>query len=400
MSRLPGRHGDKCKICGSAASLFAVVDLGKTCSDNEAHPFGLFGEAAYYARCSDCGLVFTRYFDDWSADQWSSNIYNADYELVDPDFQSLRPKANAAWLADTISAELRDIKILDFGSGNGKTEAFLRLDGFVNVVSYDPVFNDIVPDGKFDLVVAFEVVEHSPDPVEVFRQLASFMDAGAILVFQTCLTPDDIETIRSGWWYMSPRNGHVSLYSSGALKRLADKNGLAMSTDGVATCMYDAQLSKANTLRKLRLIENFAGWSESGCDYVVLSQGPWHHCEKTSEDEKQFRWTAAASGASIVICRPTGFPEAFTVTIVIIMTAQGVGQASVLPFCDGTVEIIDASVDGTEHRFTFHSAGSSCMRFTVTTSEVSVPTVGDMRPLGVAILRPVLTSDVTSRPAI
>ena len=393
MSGSLGCNRRECKVCGSAAPLFAVVDIGKTCGDENAYPFGLFGEAVYYARCSNCGFVFTDHFDDWSALEWSTSIYNAEYKLVDPDFLSVRPEANAAWLADTVGPNLCDIKILDFGSGNGKTEEFLRLRGFANVVSYDPIFNDVVPDGKFDLVTAFEVVEHSPNPVEVFRQLVSFMSPGATLVFQTCLTPDNMETIRSGWWYMSPRNGHVSLYSSGALQTLAHANSLAMSTNGVTTCMYHAELSALDAIEKLRLTERFAGWSAVGSHYAALSQGAWHHCEETSEDGKQFRWTAAASGASIVICRPAGLSGAFSVTITAVMTAPGVDQVLVLPIYDQATEVVSSSVEETLHRFTFHGLGSRCVRFMVTTSRVVVPTNGDLRALGVAILRPILTMD-------
>jgi len=81
--------------------------------------------------------------------------------------------------------------------------------------------------GKFDLVTAYEVFEHVPDVRGLARNLSSLIKTDGIVHFSTMLT--DGKLIRNEpitWWYASPRNGHISLFSRDALYYLAANEGL------------------------------------------------------------------------------------------------------------------------------------------------------------------------------
>jgi len=52
-------------------------------------------------------------------------------------------------------------------------------------------------------------------------------DEGALL-FSTLTQPADFDQLGLRWWYVGPRNGHISLYSRRSLSILFEKNGMGL----------------------------------------------------------------------------------------------------------------------------------------------------------------------------
>ena len=104
----------------------------------------------------------------------------------------------------------------------------LRARGFAHVSVYDPFVPEFSarPQGLFDLVCCFEVVEHSPTPVRTFGQIASCLDPNGLILFSTLIQPADINQIGLDWWYIAPRNGHVSIFTRAAIAAVATPMGL------------------------------------------------------------------------------------------------------------------------------------------------------------------------------
>lgn len=217
-----------CPICSRATSLFDVVDFNKACGDPTASNIGLSGEAIYYARCTDCGFLYAPSLHAWSESQFLERIYNKDYIQFDGEYAEVRPRQNAQTIVQYFSHQRSGISHLDYGGGNGLTSKLLRNDGW-NSVSFDPFPSsqtDITSLGDFNLITAFEVFEHVPDLHGMMNNLEKLLRPGGVVMLTTFLSDGQIkEGERLSWWYAAPRNGHISLFSSKALRRLAGLHG-------------------------------------------------------------------------------------------------------------------------------------------------------------------------------
>lgn len=217
-----------CKICGEAAPLCGVVDFNKSCEIdvNKRRPSS--GVPVHYRQCASCGFLFTDAFDDWSRDDFKTRIYNDDYLSVDPDYVSMRPRGNAAAVLQLFGTRKADVRLLDYGGGNDVLCSDLRAAGFPVAQTYDPFVADYArrPDGKFNLVTCFETLEHMPDPMGGIADILVSLDEPGLVMFSTLLQPEDIARMGAlNWWYVGPRNGHVSLFSRKALALAWEKHG-------------------------------------------------------------------------------------------------------------------------------------------------------------------------------
>jgi 2-polyprenyl-6-hydroxyphenyl methylase/3-demethylubiquinone-9 3-methyltransferase len=222
--------GANCKICGGPSPLFGVVDFHKSCIEANHKKLALSGIPIYYRRCQQCGFLFTTAFDDWSHAAFARHIYNADYKIVDPDYDRARPEGNArligGWFANARSA----LRILDYGGGNGRFAELLRQAGFA-ATSYDSfVDGPALPSARFNVITSFEVLEHSSTPRETAAEIASLLADDGIVVCSTLLQTQEFETLGLNWWYVGPRNGHVSIHSRASLSRLFAQLGFRLAT--------------------------------------------------------------------------------------------------------------------------------------------------------------------------
>ncbi len=208
-----------CKICGNAAPLFGVVDFNKSCEEVSGLRLSISGVPIYYRRCANCRFVFTDAFDNWAADQFKTHVYNDDYRMVDPDYQTKRPRANAEVVARLWGQHAAETRVLDYGGGNGVLCNALLEHGFTVAQTYDPMVPEFArrPDGKFDLVTCFETLEHLPDPMAGISSILESAAETGLILFSTLVQPADFEKIGINWWYIGPRNGHVSIFSKQAL---------------------------------------------------------------------------------------------------------------------------------------------------------------------------------------
>jgi 2-polyprenyl-6-hydroxyphenyl methylase/3-demethylubiquinone-9 3-methyltransferase len=213
-----------CKVCAAPTRLFDSVDFNKHCGA----PPSMFGESGIfveYFRCDRCGLLFTNLIDDWSAAEMTEFIYNADYIKVDPEYIGARAQRTAEHLAPLLKS-CRELRILDYGSGSGVFAEAMGTHGFKKVESYDPLSSPQRPSGTFDLITCFESLEHAPQPRDTFAEFAGQLSRkGTVLIGQS-LQPDDIEEIRGQWWYLAPRNGHVSFFTHDTFLELAERTRL------------------------------------------------------------------------------------------------------------------------------------------------------------------------------
>jgi 2-polyprenyl-6-hydroxyphenyl methylase/3-demethylubiquinone-9 3-methyltransferase len=209
----------RCKCCNGQIEFFGTVDFAKTCEDRKGSVFRASGVAISYFQCRRCGFVFTDFCDAWSAARMADEIYNEEYVRADPEFIEIRPHHFSTFLTNLLGAQRHSISILDYGGGRGTLAALLGAAGFVDCATFDPFFGQTPgPARQHDLVTAFEVVEHSRDPLKTFQDALSCMASSGALLFTTTLQPDLVDV---RWWYIAPRNGHVSIHTRLSLAKLA-----------------------------------------------------------------------------------------------------------------------------------------------------------------------------------
>ena len=223
----------ECPVCMARADLLDVVDLNKSCVEANGEFLPLSGTPIYYALCTECGFCFSPEMCAWSREMFSDIIYNDLYVSVDPDYVTRRPRGNAENLLKMLGERGPSIRHLDYGGGHGLLSDLLRDAGW-NSTSYDPFMEghtetDPEPTRPFDLITAFEVFEHVSDPKDLMRDLTLRIADDGMLLFSTLLSDGEIaKWKRLTWWYASPRNGHISLFSRDSLARLSSKFGFKL----------------------------------------------------------------------------------------------------------------------------------------------------------------------------
>jgi len=208
-----------CKICRQPAPLFGLVDFNRNCQIPNGVKLPLTGTPVYYRRCGGCGFLFTDAFDNWTPDDFKKHIYNAGYLAVDPGYLDTRPRNNADVVQKVFGAHKQNLRVLDYGGGNDVLCSELRASGFPVATTYDPFVPEYAkpPEDKFNLITCFETLEHVPDPIAGIGAIVAHLADPGIVLFSTLLQPPDFEALAMNWWYVGPRNGHISMFSRDAL---------------------------------------------------------------------------------------------------------------------------------------------------------------------------------------
>jgi len=218
-ARLTAPGPRKCKICGELAPAFGELDFNRSCLETAGKALPRSGVMVTYNQCPKCQFLFSSAFDSWSANDFIAEIYNDKYAEVDPDYAIARPAANAAFVYRTFLRRHSDLTVLDYGSGNGTLAKLLRELGFRSAESYDPLVAEFSarPNHKFAVVASFETLEHTPDPLAAIGEISALVDDPGIVVFSTMVQPADFAAQGLNWWYVGPRNGHISIFSRKSL---------------------------------------------------------------------------------------------------------------------------------------------------------------------------------------
>jgi len=208
----------ECKICGHGAEFLVAADFSLNCA---RMPLPKTGEMVPYHQCAECGFLFTAAFDDWTPEEFRRRIYNDEYARIDYEFESVRPLRQAADLARILEPLKGNIRILDYGGGAGVLARHMTALGF-DTVSYDPFFHGgaMLAGERFELIHCREVIEHTTDPRAFVADLLSHLADDGAVYLSTAVQPEGVSERPLDWWYLGPRNGHISLFSKRSLARL------------------------------------------------------------------------------------------------------------------------------------------------------------------------------------
>lgn len=218
-----------CKCCGANAAFLDVCDFNKNCEEYRGIYLDKSNIDINYHQCSKCGFLFTNAFESFNSTHYAKYIYNDEYIKVDPDYNGKRPLHFSKIIKQMFPNE--KVEMLDFGGGQGILSRELNKTGF-KMDTYDPFSVDYKdkPNKKYKMIFSFEVVEHSPDPISTFKELFDLLDEGGIIVFSTLLLPQDIKGL--DWWYISPRNGHISIHTPQSLAHSINRSDYVVAPFG------------------------------------------------------------------------------------------------------------------------------------------------------------------------
>lgn len=210
----------KCNICLEGE----MNSIGSTPFDKNNQNIPVVSNTLMeYYKCIKCNSIVCPEMLGWSQDRFSSDIYNDEYTKYDPDYLDKRPRV---WTGLLSGLNYRKIKHLDYGSGMGILSSNLINKGW-NSCSYDPYSSKLVPKGKFNFITAIEVFEHSPNIHDTIADIRKYLQRDGVILFSTLLADKDTNI---NWWYIMPRNGHISILSSIALINLAKRHSLFFSS--------------------------------------------------------------------------------------------------------------------------------------------------------------------------
>ncbi len=117
---------------------------------------------------------------------------------------------------------------LDYGGGNGRLSHLLQQDG-IDYRTHDPYGKTDFNEGlghKANVISAFEVLEHTVDPVATFADMLRFASDRVLIVASTQVSDGHLDSGLLSWEYIAPRSGHVTIYTRESLGLLAQKYSL------------------------------------------------------------------------------------------------------------------------------------------------------------------------------
>jgi 2-polyprenyl-3-methyl-5-hydroxy-6-metoxy-1,4-benzoquinol methylase len=183
--------------------------------------------------CTECGLVTLSSLQ---------HIQTGFYE--NSGMHGSEPASMDAWLKDTdwddsrrfdsVKALLPNKKLLDFGCGAGgflnkSRQLAASVEGIELELRVQKYWHEQITiyanmesaGGGYDLITAFHVVEHLPDPVAILKILAAKLSKNGRMIVEVPSSDDALLTL-----YDSSAFQHLFLFNAETLRHLAKKAGL------------------------------------------------------------------------------------------------------------------------------------------------------------------------------
>ena len=191
---------------------------------------------AQYFRCTQCGFIQTEK-PHWIGEAYESAITSLDVGMV-------RRNLDLAEVTEKVIDQnfARGATFLDFAGGYGlfvrlmrdKGYNFFRQDKFCpNLFATNYDLTDLPSSTRFELVTAFEVFEHLPDPCQEAQRMFELSDS---VFFTTEIVPPSPIAQADDWWYFAPETGqHISFFSTKALEILAAQLNCYLWTNRATT---------------------------------------------------------------------------------------------------------------------------------------------------------------------
>lgn len=194
----------RCRICDGGTDAFASTLV-------------LSKYQVSYFRCRACGFIQTE------SPHWLDEAYSEAISTLDVGVMS-RNLHNASATAAVISLLFpNSSRFLDYAAGYGTMVRLMR-DRGLDFYWSDRYAKNVyargfehVPGCRYDLLTAYEVLEHLPEPL---TDIAHMFELADHLLVTTEVVPEPAP-VPPNWWYYTVKSGqHISFYSADSLRRI------------------------------------------------------------------------------------------------------------------------------------------------------------------------------------
>jgi len=214
-----------------------------------------------YLQCRQCGFLGTE-SPYWLKEAYSDAISSLDVGLVS---RNIRLATITSTFIDKFMPGAK--LFLDYAGGYGLFTRLMRDGGYhfyrqdqycQNIFAENFDLNDLRgSEQRFDLVTAFEVFEHLPDPRQEVTKIFQYAES---IFFSTDILPES-PTETANWWYLSPEAGqHISFYSVYSLKALAQSSEARFFTNGRDLHLLTRRKDAVNPFPYLERIFGDTNW--------------------------------------------------------------------------------------------------------------------------------------------
>lgn len=207
----------KCSICKEESDrIFESTVLGKY-------------RIAYF-NCKKCGFLQTEE-PYWLGEAYEEPINRSDTGIL----------ARNIWLSKVTSSMISSFfdpkkRFLDYAGGYGILTRLMRDRGF-DYYWNDPFTENLFARGfelednlgRFELITAFECLEHLKDPLSDIQRMLTYSDN---ILFSTEVLPSSIPAPEDWWYYGLEHGQHVSFYQKRTLAFIAEKMGFHLNSHG------------------------------------------------------------------------------------------------------------------------------------------------------------------------
>lgn len=182
-----------------------------------------------FHRCPACGLIAAP-DPTWLEEAYSSAIYDGDTGLL------RRSRVLSTVTAALIRSEgLSRGRFLDWAGGYGALARMMRDKGF-DFYTVDAYAKNLLAPGfdgdehaAYDMVTAFEVMEHIADPVAELQEMLANKDR---FFFTTQLQPP-VPPRPGEWFYYALDSGqHITFHTVASLRIVAERLGFELTSNG------------------------------------------------------------------------------------------------------------------------------------------------------------------------
>lgn len=214
----------RCKVCSDMSEPLARgVILGR--------------HSIVYYRCNSCRFIQTEE-PFWLEEAYSKAITGSDIGLISRNLNlAIKTQAVISTLFNSSNV------FLDFAGGYGMMVRLMRDAGYdfrwfdkhcVNIFA-EGFEADADCQGEFELVTAFEVFEHMPEPLS---QIESITKYSRNVLFSTEIIPKSVPQLEEWCYYGLDHGQHVSFFSLKSLEVIAKKLSLNFYSNGTSLHLF------------------------------------------------------------------------------------------------------------------------------------------------------------------